>query len=186
MKNWGAHSKRQGIAFAAVGDFINQAASRYDASLVSLKAISIFLTLFFITCGIFFGITTGWFATQVNRAKDVLLKTSISKKRVVRAWRRVKTHVHQGSENSLKLAIIEADNILGEALRLVGYPGETLGDRLKNITSAQISNLDEIWQAHKLRNRLVHETDFHLDRNLAERALAIYEEAFRELGILDS
>ena len=40
-------------------------------------------------------------------------------------------------------------------------------------------NLNELWQAHKLRNQIAHEPNFKLKRDLAERALGIYETALR-------
>jgi hypothetical protein len=60
-----------------------------------------------------------------------------------------------------------------------------LGDRLKRAKTSQIPNLDELWQAHKLRNQIAHEPDFKLKRDLAERALAIYETTLRNLGVLE-
>ncbi len=162
----------------------NRAVEVYQSSLLPLQTLSIFLTLFFVTSGLYFMIVTGWLSYRVNLARTVLFKTNLSKKRVIKGWKTIKTRMVAGDENSLKLALIEADNILDEALRQAGIQGEGLGDRLKQLTAAQLTNIDDIWQAHKLRNRLVHEANFRLDRDLAERALAIYEAAFQELGIL--
>jgi hypothetical protein len=67
-----------------------------------------------------------------------------------------------------------------------GFRGGSLGDKLKKLTTAEISNLDEVWEAHKLRNRIVHELDFKLNREIAEKALGIYQRTFEELGLLDS
>ena len=156
----------------------------YSNALLPLQTISLFLTLFFVASGIYFMIVTGWFSYRFALAQRVFLKKKVPRQRVIRGWKKIKTHMLAGDENSLKLALIEADTILDEAFKLAGYQGESLGDRLKQITAAQFSNIDEVWQAHKLRNRLVHEPNFHLDRDLAERALTIYERAFQELNIL--
>jgi hypothetical protein len=55
---------------------------------------------------------------------------------------------------------------------------------LKNIKSEQLSNLDQVWQAHRLRNQIVHEPAFKIKRDLAEKALTIYEETLKNLGLL--
>lgn len=157
----------------------------YSSNLGLLKAASILLTAFFVIGTIFFIVKTGWLALRVDRVRDVILKTNLPKHHSIKAWRSVQKHFFAGDDNSLKLAIIEADNILDEALRLAGFMGENLGDRLKKVNTSQLTNIQEVWEAHKLRNRLVHETDFRLNRNLAERALAIYEKTFRDLGLLD-
>ena len=159
--------------------------SLYLSSLGELKVVAILVSAFFIISTIFFAIKTGWLALRADRVSDVILKTNLPKKRSIKAWRRIERHFFTGDENDLKLALIESDTLLDEALRLAGFRGVDLGDRLKKINSAQVTNLDEIWEAHKLRNRLVHEAGFKLSRDTAERALTVYKKTLADLGILD-
>lgn len=62
-----------------------------------------------------------------------------------------------------KLAIIEADKLVDIVLRKAGVKGETMGERLraceKLIPRSVYSNM---WEAHKIRNKIVHEHDFYL------------------------
>ncbi len=164
---------------------VNQFMSSYLSNLPELKALSIFLTVFFVASTIYFMIRTGWLPTRIDRAEDVILKRNLPKRRSMKGWRHIQKHFFKGDDNSLKIALIEADKILDEALKAGGFKGENLGERLKKITEAQLPNLDEVWEAHKLRNRLVHETDFKLNRDTAERALGVYERTFKDLGLLD-
>ena len=60
-----------------------------------------------------------------------------------------------------------------------------MSDRLKQIVPAQLSNISEIWQAHKIRNRIVHEPDFKLARGEAWMCIEIYKKAFQEFGLID-
>lgn len=164
---------------------INSVSDAYSSNGWVVKAIGLLLTIFFLASTIFFSIKTGWLTVRVDRFQDVILKRNPPKRRSVRAWRRVSQHFFAGTENDLRIAIIEADKLLDEALRLAGFRGENLGERLKKVTSNDLPNLNEIWEAHKLRNRLVHESDFKLNRATAERVLSIYSHALHELGILD-
>lgn len=157
----------------------------YAAGLPWFKALAILLTAFFVVSAIFFIIKTGWLALRVDRVRDVLIKTNLSKKRSIKIWQKVKRYHFVGDDSSLKLAVLEADKALDEAIRLAGFRGETLGDRLKKITEDQLPNLQAVWEAHKLRNRLVHEPDFKLTRDTAEKALAVYEQTLRDLQLLD-
>ena len=75
---------------------------------------------------------------------------------------------------------------MNDALREAGVVGIQLGDRLKKASPEQVPNLNELWQAHKLRNQIAHEPNFKLKRDLAERALGIYETALKNLGIFQS
>ena len=162
-----------------------QAETFYWSWLATFKAASVFLTTFFAASTIYFMIRTGWLPNRIDRTEDVILKKNLPKKRSKRGWSHVQKHFFKGDDNSLKIAIIEADKILDDILKAGGFRGENLGERLKKITKAQFPNLDEIWEAHKLRNRLVHETDFKLNRDTAERALGVYERTFKDLGLLD-
>ncbi len=173
------------IPTSTINAFGHESLSWYANHLPLLKTIGFVFSCGFIGLTIFFAIRTGWIALRVDRMRDVILKTNMPKKRSMKIWQRVQTHFYAGDDNSLKLAILEADKILDEALRLAGFRGESLGDRLKKLDESKLPNLQDVWEAHKLRNRLVHETDFKLNRNTAERALAIYEQAFKDLGLLD-
>ena len=159
--------------------------SFYWSKLTTFKAASVFITAIFVASTLFFMIKTGWLALRIDRTEDVILRKNLPRRRSMKGWRHVQRHFFKGDDNSLKVALIEADKILDDALKAGGFKGENLGERLKKITEAQLPNLDQIWEAHKLRNRIVHETDFKLNRDTAERALGVYEKAFKDFGLLD-
>lgn len=80
------------------------------------------------------------------------------------------------------LSIIKADRLLDEALKCCGYHGETMAERLvaaKNRLKAR----DRVWQAHKLRNRLVHESLIEPSEKEVRIALNGYMKAFKDLGV---
>ncbi|MEK9180541.1 MAG: hypothetical protein AAB897_03970 [Patescibacteria group bacterium] len=168
-----------------VHDLAQVSFSLYSANLGWLKALAVLLTAGFIAATAFFIAKTGWLALRIDRFEDVILRSDIPKKRSIKAWSNVKRHFFDGDDNSLKIAIIEADNLLDEALKLAGLRGQTLGDKLKGATEANLPNLEDIWEAHKLRNRIAHESQLRLNRDTAEKALVIYEQAFKDLGVLE-
>lgn len=96
----------------------------------------------------------------------------------------VMTHIGSDNPNDWKLAIIEADIILDQALKSAGYGGGSLGERLKSISPNQLKSLDAAWNAHKVRNQIAHEgADFILTRRMAEETIKQYRMVFGELGI---
>ncbi len=96
----------------------------------------------------------------------------------------VLTHIASPNPNDWKLAIIEADIILDDTLKQRGYAGNSLGERLKSISSSQLSSINEAWEAHKVRNRIAHEgADFVLTKRIAEDTISRYRRVFNELGI---
>ncbi len=96
----------------------------------------------------------------------------------------VLTHISSPHPNDWKLAIIEADVILDDALKQFGYAGSSLGERLKSISTSQLSTLPEAWEAHKIRNRIAHEgADFVLTKRIADDTINRYRRVFNELGV---
>ena len=170
-----ANAKTEGQNFLAI----------YFSHLTILEVISVIISAALFAGTIYIIMKTGWLAVRIERIQNVLLKTDISKKQVQNSWKNVEAHFFQGSENDLKVAIMDADKLLNEALRAAGIRGVQLGERLKSIKPEQLPNLNEVWQAHKLRNQIAHEPDFKLNRDLSERALAIYETALRHLGAFE-
>ena len=157
----------------------------YVSNLTLFEILSVVFSAILIGATAYFIMKTGWLATRIDRVRDVILKTNIPKKKAKKAWAEIQEHFFTGSDNDLKVAILEADKILDDALRGAGIQGSTLGDRLKKIKPSQLPDIDAIWEVHKLRNQIAHESDFKLKRDLAERALGVYENALRELKALD-
>jgi hypothetical protein len=157
----------------------------YFANLLPLEIISVLLTTFFIAMAVYFLVQTGWLANRFDRVQDVILKSDSSKKQIKNAWDDIERHFFTGNDNDLRIALIEADTLLNETLRGAGIQGSQLGDRLKKVQPSQLPNLEEVWGAHKLRNRIAHEANFVLKRDLAERALTVYEKALEHLGVLE-
>lgn len=95
------------------------------------------------------------------------------------------THADSDNPNDWKLAIIEADIILDDTLKQRGYPGASLGERLKQISPQQLTSLQDAWEAHKIRNRIAHDgADFILTKRIAQETIARYQRVFNEFGIV--
>lgn len=102
--------------------------------------------------------------------------------RPVRAekWTAVKKRMESSNPSDWKLAILQADGILDDLLKRMGYAGDGLGERLKNIEPVDFDSLDDVWIAHKMRNRIAHEPESNLARLDAEKAILLFEKALKE------
>ena len=80
---------------------------------------------------------------------------------------------HVRSIDDAEKRLMEAEKVLHHALRSAGQEG-SFGDILKR-TGPRIGNLDAVWNAHKLRNRLAHEPGFHPSASELDRAVGIFE-----------
>ena len=100
-----------------------------------------------------------------------------NKKHFQNQWQKIVT------EKNLKLAVLQADALLDEALRAQKIPGETMGERLNN-AKALLSNINTAWSAHKLRNKIAHEAGFEPGKTHAQQALRQFKRALKDLGVV--
>lgn len=106
------------------------------------------------------------------------------KGRVSDEWGRVEQLLVTGRPSAFKEAVITADKLLDYALVQISS-GETMGERLKNARGAFSAGVYQgLWDAHKMRNALVHETDFDLTALVAREVLGKFKEGFQALGVI--
>jgi len=102
-----------------------------------------------------------------------------------RRWRDVEKHIESDKPNDWKLAIIEADIMLGELLETAGFAGMTIGEQLKSASPTAFQNINQAWRAHQVRNQIAHEgSDFVLTKKLAKETIAQYSMVFKEFGLI--
>lgn len=100
-------------------------------------------------------------------------------------WVELTKHIESANPNDWKLAIIEADILLDDALKKMGYAGASLGERLKSISPQSMDTLDDAWQAHRMRNQIAHAgADFILTHKMANETITRYQRVFEELGVV--
>ena len=100
-------------------------------------------------------------------------------------WERIEAYAKSGNNSELRMAIIEADIMLFEVLTQSGFPGNTLGEILKNTDKSKLATLDYAWSSHKVRNELAHQgSNYVLGRSTAEAALEGYKRVFTELNFI--
>ena len=96
-------------------------------------------------------------------------------------WQKVLDYLNSPSEPEWRLAILEADNILGELLFKMGYHGDTIGEKLKGVEISDFITLSQAWEAHKVRNQIAHEgVNFIFTKREAQRIIDLYRKVFEE------
>lgn len=91
--------------------------------------------------------------------------------------------IESAHESDWRQAIIEADIMLDDLLKQLGYQGATIGERLKSVDPGRFKTLDNAWTAHRVRNEIAHSgSAYKLTNHLAYRTIKQYESVFREFG----
>jgi len=98
-----------------------------------------------------------------------------------RRWKNIQSLINSHNLNDWKQAIIEADILLDEMLDKMGYHGDSIGDKLKQIEPSDFLTLNQAWEAHKVRNQIAHQgSNYILSRDEAEKVISLYSEVFKE------
>ena len=136
--------------------------------------------------GIIYAISgSGYLFRKKIEWRDRLGFKSVGRERQLRIWKRIIKYLKSKEMSHWKAAIIEADNIFDEILKMSGYGGANVHDRFKQLPPSAISNYDKILAAHKVRDRVLEEADFIINQKEATDVIQVYQQAFKELGLID-
>jgi hypothetical protein len=136
---------------------------------------------------VFYTTFTGKFnavvAAREEKIKNMYIRSSpedVKNKR----WENISYLIRTPNPADWRVAIIDCDNMLDDLFQRLGYPGATLGERMKNATKANFPTLESAWEAHKVRNLIAHDGSFVLDAREALRVYYLYERVFRDAGYI--
>ncbi|MBI2669709.1 MAG: hypothetical protein HYX20_00980 [Candidatus Yanofskybacteria bacterium] len=159
----------------------------YQAIIVDIKTIAIILTVIF---GTLFVLVVrkiwslGTLKQELNKLGGEFNPPPEASTAYNARWNEIKKHVNSFIEAEWKLAVIEADKFVDDVLKTAGFTGESMGERLILIKPDQLINLQYLWDAHKLRNLLVHDPNFRLTHQQALFAINAFESVLKELTAL--
>lgn len=98
-------------------------------------------------------------------------------------WLAIEQSIVKDNEASYHMAILNADKLVDQALKDKGFRGQTMGERLKSAKAA-LPHRDNIWAAHKVRNKIAHEPDAKINYDQARRSLAQFKQTLKDLGAI--
>lgn len=97
-------------------------------------------------------------------------------------WAEIEELMRLGSPSNYARAVLEADKLLDHVLKGLRTPGLTMGDRLKASKNRfSKEGIDAAWHAHKIRNELVHNSEFQVMDYTAKEAIKNFHKALKEL-----
>jgi len=99
-------------------------------------------------------------------------------------WRELRSRLETASDADSPMLIIEADTLVDRALKGMDLPGVTMGERMKALEDQRFAYIQDLWDAHKLRNQIAHEGAKDIHYSDALYAIEKYEKVLRELGVI--
>ena len=150
----------------------------------AMSTVFIGLSLFLVVSIVVLAFRSNWLKFLIlEDTAEFLSFKPYGIRKIVNVWNKIMRRVETGVESEYKLAILEADSVLDNTLKRMGFVGETLGERLEKLTAATIPNIEEIEKVHKIRNNIVHDPSYKLSLDETKETLAVYEQALRDLDV---
>lgn len=103
--------------------------------------------------------------------------------RIAAAKKKVEDLLSRKDPDLAKQALIEADKLTDNILKLK-MQGRDMGERLKSSRRffPEREVYQGVWEAHKLRNRVVHEVDFRVTEGQLRKAIGDFKKGWKILG----
>jgi hypothetical protein len=114
--------------------------------------------------------------------KQLFSKNKLDYNKINKKWQEIDGLLKEGSQSGLKTAVLESDKLFDYYLKSLGFRGETMGERLKSARNRLESQNQGVWQAHILRNKIVHETDCQIGISQAKTAIEGFKKGIRKLN----
>ncbi len=112
--------------------------------------------------------------------KVLTLRDAILKER----WQMILAKASAESPDAKKVAVIEADKLVDEVLRRLGVSGEHMADRIAQLSEDDFPGLKKLWNAHRLRNKIAHETRFEIDPTDVRNAIEGFELFLKRVDLI--
>jgi hypothetical protein len=154
----------------------------FETTFFVLKLAFIGVSLFFLVSIIYFLRNTHWLQYAFGeRTHEFLSKQPYGSKSIGSIWKDIAKRLDTGLESEYKLAVIEADGLTDEVLKRMGYKGTDFEDMLNKVSVSQISNIEEIKKAHKVRGDIVRDPDYRLSSEDAKKIMEVYKKTLDNL-----
>ena len=153
-------------------------------AIIVVMVVGVAITLVLLVGIIYITIRTNQIRAQEKKKINEAIPKQVESMRNER-WEKIVEHVSSENPSDWRLAIIEADVLLDELLTSMGYLGDTLGEKLKQVVRGDMETLESAWEAHKVRNKIAHAgSDYILTKREAQRVIDLYAAVFNETKMI--
>ena len=155
-----------------------------EANLIWFQLGSAIISSLFLWGLVYCIIKSGFHTYQLERWMDILNLKTLPKRRAIIAWRQIQRRLKKGGQTNYKLAILEADKIFDEILKLSGFTGDSVDERVRQAEEGEIPNIEKLVQAHRTARKILLDPEFAVDLTLAKETIKIYQDLFYEFGLV--
>ncbi|MFH1967952.1 MAG: hypothetical protein ABIJ84_01030 [bacterium] len=152
--------------------------------LFPVKLIFVASSMFFLAFVVYFMLNSSWLQFKfLEDVTEFFSWQAYGAREITRRWNKIKKRMESGAEADYKLAIIDAEDFLGEALEKAGYEGKNFEEMVQKTGKLLSGILSDLVKAHEVRNSIVYDPDFKLSADQAQKTLDAFESAINTVGL---
>lgn len=150
--------------------------------LLPAKVVFIFFTIIFFASIIYFMFNSSYLKYQfIYDVRGFFNIGAPDLRKIIKRWNRIKKRKETGAEYEYKLALMEAEELFNDVLKDKGFEGKNFEERVQNVEEIQLPNIEEILEAHRIRNSVAHDPNYKLSVEEANKVLGIYERGIKSI-----
>lgn len=163
-------------------DFL--ASSQLQYELLPLKIFFIMFTLLFFALVMYLYTHSSYIKYHyMQNVSEILSGQAGGSGDIGIRWKKLIKRTESGNEKDFKLAIVEADEFLHQMLEERGYEGGSFEAMVKSVGTKIMPNVQEVLNAHEVRNSIVYDLNYKLDIEKAKKILDEYEKTIENLAV---
>ena len=159
--------------------------SQLQEKLFPLKIIFILISVLFIFWIIYFLAKSEFLSeAYLGNVRNLFVFKNLGQKKLVKRWQKIKKRLDKGaSAAQWKLSLLEGSKMLDEVLQKTGYGPGTFDERLKKLTEDDVSNRDQLFEAHQVCQDIIRDPDYRLSKEKAQELIDIFKKALKDLQV---
>ncbi|MDD2913483.1 MAG: hypothetical protein PHH17_00125 [Candidatus Pacebacteria bacterium] len=157
----------------------------FTGVLYYIRAVFLSVSAILFVAIVFLFLKTSWFKDRfLENTKEILTYSPLKEGKFKKEWKSILEKFNTGIEGEQKMAIIKADEMLNDVLEKLDFKGDFIVEKLRTMTSENLKNIDDVWQAHKIRDNIVYDPDYKLPLQESKKAIDAYMAAFQNLDVI--
>jgi len=106
-----------------------------------------------------------------------------SKSTIIKRYEAILERLEGINPSQYKVALLEADALADEILDSIGYKGATMAEKLEAVEGSQLESKSILFEAHTVRNQIIHDPHFVLSQEEAKRLVGHFRQFFDEVEL---
>jgi hypothetical protein len=107
------------------------------------------------------------------------------KAKYIPRWEAIESRLAAGSVAGGKIAIIEADKILDEALGKLGFIGKNASEKIASVKAGQLVGVEELRNTRTLYHKIMEDPGHEASLEEIKSALSMYKRFFQGIELID-